>query len=70
MRKKPQGDATTSVQLELPLEPRPWIWRYCKLNPDADHRSDKPGRESLRYNCCRPHGHCLVGFGPPWQQAR
>ena len=53
--------------MQLPLvEERPYIWRHCKLNPDADHKSDRPGRESINYYCCCPEGRCLVGFGPTW----
>ena len=56
----------SEIQLALPLEPRPWIWRYCKMNPDADHRSDRRGRAGMAYDCCCPHGRCLTGFAPAW----
>ena len=57
------------IPQEMTPETRPWIWRYCKLNPDADHESDRPDRAGMKYDCCCPQGHCLTGFAPAWLPA-
>ena len=83
-RRATGGSAQLELPLEVAAEPpprpepehppgepqgkRPWIWRYCKLNPEADHRSEKPGREGLLYDCCCPPAGCLVGFAPDWRE--
>ena len=49
---------------------KPWIWRYCKRGPEADHRSEDPRKDGMLFDCCCPPGCCLVGFGKPWSPGR
>ena len=67
----PLGAPPAELEKKAP-EPgeKPWIWRYCKLNPQADHRSQDPGKKGMLFDCCCPAGYCLVGFGKRWTPGR